>query len=808
MERYICVHAHFYQPPRENPWLEAIELQDSAYPYHDWNQKITAECYAPMGTARILDGSGNIVKIVNNYTRINFNFGPTLLSWMEQKAAHAYGTVLRADKESQADFGGHGSALAQAYNHMIMPLAHPRDKRTQVLWGLKDFETRFGRKPEGMWLPETAVDVESLELLAEAGLKFTILSPHQASRVRKIGGRAWKDISGSRIDPTMAYELNLPSGKKIALYFYDGPISRAIAFEKLLNRGEDLVARLVGAFHDARTWPQMVHVAHVGETYGHHHRYGEMALAYALDSIETNKLARLTNYGEYLEKHPPTHEIEIFENTSWSCAHGVERWKSDCGCNSGLHPGWKQAWRAPLREAFDWLRDTVAPLFEEKGRWFLKDPWAARNDYIEVVLDRSAGKVDQFLSRHAARELNDAEKITVLKLLEIQRQLMLMYTSCGWFFDEISGLETVQVIQYAGRAVQLAQEVFERPLEPEFLDRLEKAKSNLSASANGRIVYERFVKPAAMDLMKVGAHFSISALFQDADKSSNNYCYQVDYEDDERLTAGKARLAMGKMRVASKITWESLPLTFAILHFGDHTINGGVARYGGEEAYHRVVKELTAFFEQADFPGIIRAIDRNFAVSNYSLKTLFRDEQRRIINSILEAAMADVEQEFSQIYENNVPLMRFLADLMVPLPRPLRAAAEVTLNTNLRRAFETEELDLDRVTSLMNEAKEAKITLDAPGLAYALRQHLRKLIDRLRLEPHDLKLLERLGAAVGFTTSLPFEFDFWRIQNIYYEMLQTLYAEFEVKSQNGDDGAKEWVRQFLALGEKLRVKVQ
>ncbi|MGH7843884.1 MAG: DUF3536 domain-containing protein, partial [Candidatus Binatia bacterium] len=424
MDRYVCIHGHFYQPPRENPWLESIELQDSAYPYHDWNERITAECYAPNAMARILNSENCILKMINNYSKISFNFGPTLLSWMEANAPDTYRAILEADKESQNRFSGHGSALAQAYNHMIMPLANRRDKISQVYWGVRDFERRFQRKPEGMWLPETAVDSETLEIMAEHRISFTILAPHQAKRVRRIGGRAWRDISSGQIDPTMPYLLRLASGRSITIFFYDGPISRAVAFEGLLSKGENFAHRLLSAFREERDWYELVHIATDGESYGHHHRFGEMALAYALNYIESNGLARLTNYGEYLENHPPTHQVEIFEKTSWSCAHGIDRWWTNCGCNSGAHPAWSQAWRTPLRNALDWLRDTLAPLFENQAKTFLRDPWAARNDYIDFVLDRAPDSIESFLQRHASRSLPAADRITVLKLLELQRHAM------------------------------------------------------------------------------------------------------------------------------------------------------------------------------------------------------------------------------------------------------------------------------------------------------------------------------------------------------------------------------------------------
>ncbi|HEX8924892.1 MAG TPA: DUF3536 domain-containing protein, partial [Terriglobales bacterium] len=554
MERYVCIHSHFYQPPRENPWLEAIELQDSAEPYHDWNERVAAECYTPNAKARILSSDGRIDKIVNNYSSISFNFGPTLLSWMEEKAPDTYELILEADRRSLERFSGHGNAIAQVYNHMIMPLANARDKRTQVQWGLRDFQVRFGRDPEGMWLAETGLDIDSLEALADNGIKFTILAQHQARGVRKLGqGGKFRNVEGSKIDPTRAYVCKLPSGRSINLFFYDGPISQAVAFEGLLRNGENFAKRVIGGFSDARDWPQLMHIATDGETYGHHHRYGEMALAYALEYIQSNHLATLTNYGEYLEKNPPTHEVEIINNTSWSCAHGVERWRSDCGCNSGMKAGWKQNWRAPLRSALDFLREDLAAPFEQEAAKLLKDPWSARDAYINVVLDREPQSLDKFLAEHGANiETREAET-RALQWLEMQRHLMLMYTSCGWFFDELSGVETVQVIMYASRALQLARELLGRDLEPHFLELLGRAQSNVTGFGSGADIYRRWVKPATLDLLKVGAHYAISSLFDGAD-SHSIFCYDVNLHDAYQEASGRARFVAGHATVCSRIT--------------------------------------------------------------------------------------------------------------------------------------------------------------------------------------------------------------------------------------------------------------
>ncbi len=807
MDRYICIHGHFYQPPRENPWLEATELQDPAYPYHDWNEKITAECYATNAKSRILDEQGRIVQIVNNYAKISFNFGPTLLCWLEDKAPDVYDAILEADRESQEIFSGHGSALAQAYNHMILPLANRRDKYTQIVWGIRDFEHRFGRKPEGMWLPETAVDLETLDTLAEHGIRFTILAPHQASRVRPIGSAKWRDVGGGKIDPTMAYALRLPSRRAISLFFYDGPISRAVAFEGLLKSGESFAQRLMGGFSDKRTWPQIVHIATDGETYGHHHRFGDMALAFALHYIESKNLARLTNYGEYLEKHPPTHEVAIFENTSWSCAHGVERWRGDCGCNSGRHPGWHQAWRTPLRETLDWLRDNVAPAYEERARQYLKDPWGARDDYVQVVLDRSPETMEAFLSQHTVRSLNQDEEISVLKLLELQRHAMLAYTSCGWFFDELSGIETIQVIQYAGRAIQLAQEIFGDTMESGFLQRLEGAQSNIPEHGDGRRIYDKFVKPAMVDLEKVAAHYAMTSLFEEYAESAPIYCYTVERDDYQISEAGRAKLVVGRGTVASEVTGEKAQLCFSVLHLGDHNLNCGVRGYQGTDAYRELAEQIAEPFVRADFAETLRLLDKHFGASTYSLRSLFRDAQRKILDIILESTLADVEAIYRQLYETNVPLMRFLKDSGVPPPKALCAAAEVVLNAGLRRAFENEEFSSELIEALLDESRSQGISLDAETLEYALRRSLERMVDRLAINPTDLEMLKKSDEAVGMLPSLPFQVNLWKVQNVFYDLLQTVYPGWRERAHRGDEKARKWIRYFSILGERLSVRV-
>jgi alpha-amylase/alpha-mannosidase (GH57 family) len=806
MERYVCVHGHFYQPPRENPWLEAVEIQDSAYPYHDWNERITAECYAPNAVSRIMDGEGRITEIVNNYSKISFNFGPTLLAWLEVHAPDTYRAVLAADVESMKHFGGHGSALAQAYNHVIMPLANRRDKETQILWGLRDFEKRFGRKPEGMWLPEAAVDLETLEILAEHGIRFTILAPRQARRVRLLGGRAWRDVSGGRIDPSMAYRQRLASGRQIDIFFYDGPISQAVAFEGLLDKGEYLAGRLMSGYSESRSWPQLVHIATDGETYGHHHPHGDMALASALRHIESNNLAKITNYAQFLELHPPTHEVEIFENSSWSCVHGIERWKSHCGCNSGGHPGWTQEWRGPLREALDWLRDALVPRFEAKGAEFFDDPWTTRNDYIDVILDRGGETAAAFFGRHSRGNLASGEKIEALKLLELQRHAMLMYTSCGWFFDELSGIETAQVIQYAGRALQLSNDLFRNGLEPEFLNRLEKAKGNLPEQRDGRLIYEKFVRPMSVNLEKAAAHYAVSSLFEDYGDHTRIFCYEVVREDHKLMQAGKVHLHVGRVKITSQITLEFEEFTFGVIHLGDHSISGGIRPFRHEDAYQSLLKEVSHTFDAGDLPELIREVDKNFGLGTYSLKLLFRDQQRKILRQVLEGTLAEADALYRRFYEEHALLFRSVTEYGLPLPRRLTMAAEFVLNSDMQRAFESQELDRGRIDSLLMEAQRAGITLDSTRLEFVLRRRVEELIDALREQPEDLAGLRRVDLILDLAGSLPFKINLWKPQNIYYEMARKLAPQLAAKA-SGSEEEKDWFLHFSSVGDKLRVSL-
>lgn len=813
-KRYVCIHGHFYQPPRENPWLESIELQESAAPFHDWNERITAECYSPNSASRIQSGNGQILGIINNYARISFNFGPTLLSWMEHHNPLTYKAILSADKESAEIFGGHGSAMAQVYNHIIMPLANRRDQQTQIRWGLRDFEYRFGRKPEGMWLAEAAVSVETLELLVDNGIKFTVLAPNQAKAVRPIAEQAengdeqqWQDVSGGRVDPARAYRCPLPNGKSIALYFYDGPISQAVAFEGILNSGETFADRLLSGLSDQRDYPQLLHIATDGETYGHHHKFGDMALAYALHYIESNDLAQLTNYGQFLELHPPQWEVQIVNNSSWSCAHGVSRWADDCGCSSGMHPGWSQQWRKPLRDSLNWLRDAVNPKFEEVAAEFFHDPWEARESYVDVILDRSDARVDAFLKDHARKELTPDVVTQMLQLMEMQRQLMLMFTSCGWFFDEISGLETVQIMQYASRAIQLAEIALGLDLEPGFIDRMHEAKSNIPANREGATVYKKFVKPARVDLVRVAAHYAVVHLFKPGESHEHTYAFTIEPKDWDIYKGGQPRMAVGHVRISSDVTRDWEEVMFCVLHLGDQNITAGVRDTVTHSHYIDFKKKAEQAFEASDLPQVIRLLDHEFGGKTFSLASLFKDQRQVIIQEIITNNMEQAQGMLRVIFENNASLLRFLHSIGVPQPEILRAIGKYIVSGELTALLNEDVSDPTQMMHMVDDAVDHNLPLDENSLVISMNNAIKNRVQQLNAGDNDVPAMKALIAMTKLADELPFRVNFWQAQNVIYQLSHSRYAEKQQRMSIGDATAQEWVSCFEELASRLKVNI-
>ncbi len=863
-------------------------MQESASPFHDWNERITAECYAPNGASRITNKEGQITRILNNYARMSYNFGPTLLSWLEAFAPRAYRTILDADRDSQRRYGGHGSALAQVYNHIIMPLASERDARTQIRWGIADFQSRFGRKPEGMWLAETAVSRAVLDLMAQEGIQFTVLAPHQCARVRRLPapmaaapGRAslkddtlhtalerlmretvsqapdrisdqasdripnripnrppsqavhqvspaaaegvatkareelarcggslepWTETSNAGVDPTHPYRVSLDGGRSIAVFFYDGPSSRAIAFEGLLNSGEEFGRRILSSLRtQGEGEPQLAHVATDGESYGHHHRHGEMALSYAMQWIETNGLAQPTIYGEFLEKFPPRWEAEVVDDSSWSCVHGVERWRADCGCNGGK-PGWNQAWRAPLRRALDLLRDRTAPLAEMVAEPLLHDLWAARDAYIEVVLDRRPASVERFFAAHSRRPLTAAERVTALELLEMERHTQLMYTSCGWFFDDISGIETVQIIAYAGRVLQLAAKLFGEAgtaLETEFVAILAEAKSNMPETGDGAAVYRKWVKNARLDLEHVGAHYAISSMFRSYPKIGQIFCFDVQRHSYDVLTSGSGRVALGRARLKSQITEETEEICFAVLHLGDQNLSAAVRRFapGDLPAWQRFSEGAGIAIRRANLPELIRLIDGFFGSTVYSLSSLFADEQQRILKSILNQTLAEVEGSLMRIYEEHATLLHFLGESNVPAPPALALTAGFAINASLRHALDADSYDASEIARLLRRAEMDNVTLDTAMLSYAADTRMKRAMIAVEMAAGSQKM-GVLADAVAIAESLrtlPAPSNLWQAQNIWNDLLRQPESRY---------WSREWQEGFERLGTALKISVK
>jgi alpha-amylase/alpha-mannosidase (GH57 family) len=764
--RTIVIHGHFYQPPREHPWLEEVEVQDSAAPHHDWNARVTAECYAPNTAARRADSSNRILDIVNNFEKISFNVGPTLMRWLERDAHDVYDRILEADRVSVVE-RGHGNAIAQVYNHMIMPLASRRDKVTQVRWGLADFRARFGRAPEGMWLPETAVDTESLEVLAEHGIRFTILAPNQAWRIRPLDGDGWTEV-GDAIDPSRPYLWRGPRGHELTLFFYDGPISRAIAFEGLLERSEHLVARLRDGFADGRDWPEIVHCATDGESYGHHSKFGDMALAAAVQQIEAEGFADLTNYGAFLAKHPAAWAVQIRERTSWSCAHGVERWRADCGCR--VNSATRQQWRGPLREACDGLRDHIDGFYEARAGALLTDPWAAREEYIDVVLDRSPGTVRNFLERHARAPLDAAATLDARRLLEMQRNRLLMYTSCGWFFDEVSGLEPVQVLKYAALAMQYLRDLGGGSAEPEFLRRLEAAPSNAPGFRTGGDVWRTLVRPAVVDLRRVVAHYAISTLLDGQPDETRIYAFRVRRVDEERDAYAGTAFTIAHVRVSSEITGETKDQMYAVLHFGGHDFSCGVRAWEDLVTYEEMKADLTSRYARYSMADMVRAMDDWFPGEPFSLRHLFLEERRRVLANVTRAVLDKHEEAYRRIWDESRKLVHYLRQADAPIPEALRIVARHVLEEEARgllAAGVTRRAIPETVFELVAEAQALGLALDlAPA-----RDSMYEAVHAALAGVATIRTADRVADALALVTGaqqLSVPFRLWTVQNEFF----------------------------------------
>jgi alpha-amylase/alpha-mannosidase (GH57 family) len=825
---YIAIHGHFYQPPRENPWFEFIEAEESAHPFHDWNERIALECYQPNAHARILDEKGKILEIVNNYSSISFNFGPTLLPWLEKNFQSVYQKILVADREGLRRFG-YGNAIAQVYNHIIMPFANERDKETEVLWGMADFEKRFHRKPEAMWLPETAVNIPTLQVLVKYGMRFLILSPFQALRVRPFGGKRWTDVSQGRIDSTQPYRCFIQdaSGKKlldqfIDVFFYNGIISKEIAFGDLLKDGNAFSNRFTQFYQESKERPQLIHIATDGETYGHHKKFGDMALAYALDKGFPTRGFELINYGAFLKRFPPVYEAEIDEGpkgegTSWSCAHGVGRWKEDCGCSTGGKPGWNQKWRKPLREALDLLRDELSLVFEREGEKIFQDIWEARNGYIEVILNRSPERINSFFDQYGRKGLDEKGRIKGIKLLEMQRHALRMYTSCGWFFADLAGLETILVLQHAARAIQLAEELTGEAIEKKFLKHLSEGKSNLPEIGSGDQVYQRLVKPKWVTPEKVVNHFAISSLFDGGDGEKKIFSYRVEKIHYEKMGKEEDLLVIGQVKVTSEIIPESKEFLFGLISSKKEVFRTWVSEKKEGLDFNTFKEKGQESFGKGE-EEMAKVLTSLLGNRIYTIQDTFKEERQVIFQKLIQKEFDEHCQIYADLFDRTKQAVEALSREGLEIPYEIRVAAEITLSHRLFQ--EINELKKDfkgtierrKIDEIVEEAREHGYHLGMGKALLLLNEILKeKIIALQESKGSDLsrqaEQIEEIMALLDSAKKWNFEISLEEAQNLMGQILDECVGGLE-KCWWENGTPKLFSPNLITLAEKMGFNVE
>jgi alpha-amylase/alpha-mannosidase (GH57 family) len=822
---FVVIHGHFYQPPRENPWIEDIEREEGAFPFHDWNERITSECYWPNAYARILDGKGKILRLFNNYSSISFNFGPTLLSWIEKKSPHLYRRILEADREGLRRFG-HGNALAQSYDHLILPLANERDRDTEIFWGIADFERRFHRRPEGIWLPEAAVNYPTLQALVRHGLEFIILSPFQARRIRPLGGKKWIDVSQGKIDPTQPYRcfLKRPSGEKIFdqsidIFFYEGPLSREVSFGDLLKDGKLFCERFREIYQPSKKTPQILHIATDGETYGHHKKFGEMALAYALFEGFNSMGLELTNYGAFRKRFPPLYEVEIDEGpkgegTSWSCSHGVGRWKEDCGCTTGGKEGWNQKWRRPLREALDFLRDELALLFEREGERIFKDVWEARNHYIEVLFDRSPQQIDAFFEKEGLHPLEESQKIKGLKLLEMERHALRMFTSCGWFFADIGGLETGIILQHAAKAIELAREFSDQRLEQNFLSLLSEAKSNLPELGNGAQIYERVVRTRSVSLEQIIHHFAISSFLNKEGKRV--FSFSLEKKKQWRSEEGDSPVLVEEVEVTSIPTSEKERFLYGVLSSRESFFQTWMRRNPDPSLFDQIKKALQGRSRKEE--EIADSLSFLLGNHRYTFRDTLKEKRGELLPGIIQKELESSLQMYETCYERNKATLEALIKEGFEIPYELRIAAEITLNHRLLRALKTLSQDFETILAqgeidqILTEAKQNGYSLHREKVTSILNEWLNKRVEIL-FENREFDLSNFEGVIQEILTLLTFS-ERWgfhpsleEAQGLIGEMLDQWMISVETSLWEGGE-PKPFPPLFLTLAEKMNFNIE
>ena len=748
-----------------------VPREPSAAPFHDWNERITAECYRPNGWARVLDDHGRIVAIVDNYRHLSFNVGPTLLSWLQSHAPEVYARIIESDRAG-------GRAIAQGYGHAILPLCNDRDLRTQVRWGLADFRHHFGRAAEGMWLPETAVDDRVLAVLAEEGVRFTILAPGQV----EVDG----DHDGGPLPGTLRWHHPERPDLGVDLVVYDGPISHDVAFGGFPS--QVVVDRIV-----RRSDGDLVSVACDGETFGHHHTYADRGVAYALAIEAGRRGVSLPRLADWLAEHPPTQAAKV-RLSAWSCAHGVGRWLEDCGCHTGGEPGWNQAWRAPLRAALDQVREHAVEVFERRGAAVLADPWAARDAYVDAVV--GATTVERFADQHligasggsdgrddAEGPDDDAVLVEALTLLESQRMALLMYTSCGWFFNDLAGIETVQILRYAACCIDLLAALGEAGgLEDAVLATLAGAHSNDPDEGDGRDIWRRHVDPSRVDPARVAAHLAMTELLTEhrlPGGTARLDAYDVARDLDGAVDRGGVAACAGRVTLTHRRTRRTTAWTYAALHLGGLEVFGAVrpaepdrtggrgpsgparsaksgkhepdrtggrgpsgparsAKSGKHEPVGSRDEEDVAALMEATRGGdrvttLLRLVVDRFGPREFGLESGLPGVGEELLRATAEGLADRFVAAYDQLRADHHDTLAALAVAGTPLPAELRGPVEHALARRLEVAVEAcaGSIDPDSyqvARAVAREAREQGVRVSSPGAAAALERSVDRAV--------------------------------------------------------------------------------
>jgi len=734
---------------------------------------------------------------------------------MEEFAPLTYERIIKADIESISTHDGHGNAMAQVYNHIIMPLANYQDKVTQVKWGIRDFEYRFGRKPEGIWLAETAVDDETLKVLADNGIKFTVLSPYQALKMKRISDRDWQDVSWGNIDPARSYRYTIKSEpeKSIDLFFYDGAISRSVAFDELLTDGNKFIKRLKEGVSEVRDYPQLINIATDGESYGHHTKFGDMALSYVLKIKAEDEGFKITNYAQYLDKYRSDYEVDIKQASSWSCFHGVGRWKEDCGCSTGGHPGWNQKWRAPLRNALDYLRDNFAKIFETEGKkYFSKDVWEVRNNYIDVILDRNLSTIKAFQKEYFNPNLTEEEKVKGMELLEIQRQSLLMYTSCGWFFSEISGIETVQIMKYAARALQLAAGFSKENYEEKFLQILSEAKSNIQEFGTGKDIFERFVKPSVVTSRQIACLWAISSVYQDFEDEEDVYCYSVKRNDYKLVQKGSANFVTGHIEIRSKVTLQKSNLVFALMQFAGGDFHCAIKEFSNSNDYQTLKADLIKTFMLSPMTEIIRMLDEKFGKEYFTLKDIFIEERKKILQILLKDKLEKFADTYKEMYNQGKGSIYHMQNLGLEIPNEFKISAGYALSQKYNDLLShtdgfVEDGIIQQISDINFEARKMNIEIDKTPSNKAFSKRIITNLKRL-IKSFEIQQADAIVELFDIITKLELQVDITEAQNLYYNKIYHRIGDIIEKNETQPKEKDiKFINLLFDIGRNLNINV-